>query len=171
MPDNNHAYTVRGECDKARWESLQLPANTTASDGPMAGWQCVVRQNWIRLSERVTLRAGDKVRVSGGPYWEQVDANGTVTRMRMGERGVMAFEEYCELGQSRWIVARGRDGYAALHIGPEEQSTTIPGLVRQPYRLRKVRESRRRPARAFPVAASVIKGTEHGHPSRRRGAA
>ena len=91
--------------------------------------------------------------------------------MRMGERGVMAFEEYCELGQSRWIVARGRDGYAALHVGPEEQSTTIPGLVRRPYRLRKVRASRRRPARAFPAAAPVVKGTEHGHPSRRRGAA
>lgn len=171
MPNANHASTGRVASGRDRWGSWLPSASTTASGQPSMAWQRVLRQNWIRLSERVTLRAGDKVRVSGGPYWEQADANGTVTRMRMGERGVMAFEEYCELGQSRWIVARGRDGYAALHVGPEERSTTIPGLVRRPYRLRKVRAARRRPARALPAAAPVITAAEPSRPVRRRGAA
>lgn len=168
MPD---AYTGRRTCEGDRWGSRPPSASTAVSGQSATALQSVLRQNWIRLSERVTLRAGDKVRVSGGPYWEQADATGTITRMRMGERGMMAFEEYCELGQSRWIVARGRDGYAALHVGPEERSSTIPGLVRRPYRLRKVRESRRRPARALPASAPVIKAAKPGRRLRRRGAA
>lgn len=171
MPNADHANTGRVASGCDRWGSWLPSATTTASGQPSTAWQRVLRQNWIRLSERVTLRAGDKVRVSGGPYWEQADANGNITRMRIGERGVMAFEEYCELGQSRWIVARGRDGYAALHVGSEERSTTIPGLVRRPYRLRKIRAARRRPARALPAAAPVITAAEPSRPVRRRGAA
>ena len=110
----------------------------------------VVRQGWVQLSERVTLRPGDRVRVSGGPYWEQPSPDGGVTRTRMGERGVMVFEEYCRLGQSQWVVARGESGYAALHVGPEERSAEVPGLVRRPYRLRRIRasESQRKSTRA-----------------------
>ena len=171
MPNVNHTCTGRVASGRDRWGSRLPSASMTASGQPATGWQRVSRQNWIRLSERVTLRAVDKVRVSGGPYWEQADANGNITRMRMGERGVMAFEEYCELGQSRWIVARGRDGYAALHVGHEERSTTIPGLVRRPYRLRKVRAARRRPARALPAVHPVINADVSGRPVRRRGAA
>jgi hypothetical protein len=171
MPNVNHASTGRVASGRDRWGSRLPSASMTASGQPATGWQRVSRQNWIRLSERVTLRAGDKVRVSGGPYWEQADANGNITRMRMGERGVMAFEEYCELGQSRWIVARGRDGYAALHVGPEEQSATIPGLVRRPYRLRKVRAAKRGPARPLPAVTPVINAAVSIRPSRRRGAA
>lgn len=113
------------------------PANVSNTDA-------VVRQDRVRLSERVTLQPGDKVRVSGGPYWEQIGADGSVTKTRMGERGVMVFEEYCQLGQSRWIVARGRNGYAALHLGPEEHSAEVPGLVRRPYRLRRIRSAQPR---------------------------
>ena len=99
----------------------------------------VVRQGCLQLSKRVTLRPGDRVRVSGGPYWEQSRPDGGVTKTRLGERGVMVFEEYCQLGHSRWIVARGRNGYAALHLGPQERYTEIPGLMRRPYRLRRIR--------------------------------
>ena len=119
------------------------PANVSNTDA-------VGRQDRVRLSERVTLQPGDKVRVSGGPYWEQIGADGSVTKTRMGERGVMVFEEYCQLGQSRWVVARGQSGYAALHVGPEERSSEVPGLVRRPYRLRRIRaaESQRKSAPA-----------------------
>lgn len=115
-----------------------------------AGPGDVVRQDWVQLSERVTLRPGDRVRVSGGPYWEQPSPDGGVTKTRMGERGVMVFEEYCRLGQRQWVVARGDSGYAALHVGPEERSTEVPGLVRRPYRLRRIRaaESQRKSTQA-----------------------
>ena len=171
MPDANRTSTGCGESDRVRPGSLPSPAATTATGEPVAAWQRVVRQNSIRLSERVTLRAGDKVRVSGGPYWEQADADGTITRMRMGERGVMAFEEHCQLGHRHWIVARGRDGYAALHIGPEERSTTVPGLVRRPYRLRKVRAAKQRSSSRFGASAVVNKPRRSCRRMARRGAA
>ncbi len=171
MPDANHVYSGRDACDRVRSESLPSPANTAASDETMAAWQRVIRQNWIRLSERVTLRAGDKVRISGGPYWEQTDADGTITRVRMGERGVMAFEEYCQLGHRHWIVARGRDGYAALHIGPEQRSTTVPGLVRRPYRLRKVRVAKQRPSPRCGASARMANPGRSCRRMDRRGAA
>lgn len=123
----------------------------------------VVRQGWVQLSQRVTLRPGDRVRVSGGPYWEQPSPDGGVTKVRMGERGVMVFEEYCRLGQSQWVVARGESGYAALHVGPEERSSEVPGLVRRSYRLRRVRsaESQRKSTPA------IVSGRAK-HCSRRR---
>jgi hypothetical protein len=93
----------------------------------------------LRLSPRVLLQAGDKIRVSAGPHYEGHAADGTPARIKMAERGVMIFEEYCELGTRRWIVARGKAGFAALHIGPEEVSSEIPGLIRRPYRVTKVR--------------------------------
>lgn len=142
----------RNECRGGRnpvggSSSYSVAAFTSASAGiAKASPGDVVRQGWVQLSERVTLRPGDSVRVSGGPYWEQPSPDGGVTKMRMGERGVMVFEEYCRLGQSQWVVARGESGYAALHVGPEERSSEVPGLVRRPYRLRRVRaaESRRK---------------------------
>jgi hypothetical protein len=107
----------------------------------------------LRLSPRVLLQAGDKIRVSAGPYYESRDnADGTPVRIKMAERGVMVFEEYCELGTRRWIVARGKAGFAALHIGPEEVSSEIPGLVRRPYKVTKVR-AKDRPGRSARLAS------------------
>ncbi len=97
----------------------------------------------LRLSPRVLLQAGDKIRVSAGPYYESHDRAGNAVRMKMAERGVMTFLGYGESGTSRWIEARGKAGFAALHIGPEEISSEIPGLIRRPYKIRKVRVKNR----------------------------
>ena len=136
------------------------PANVSNTDA-------VVRQDRVRLSERVTLQPGDKVRVSGGPYWEQIGADGSVTKTRMGERGVMVFEEYCQLGQSQWVVARGDNGYAALHVGPEERSSEVPGLVRRPYRLRRIRPTQSRRKRTSAIARGRAKPGSRRRPARR----
>jgi len=96
----------------------------------------------LRLSPRVILQAGDKIRVSAGPYYEGRDATGNAVKIKMAEKGVMVFSSYCELGASRWIEAHGKAGFAALHVAPEENSSEIPGLVRRPYKVRKVRGSR-----------------------------
>ncbi len=103
----------------------------------------VVRHPEYRLSPRVLLQAGDKIRVSAGPYYESRDLAGNAVRMKMAERGVMTFLGYGESGTSRWIEARGKAGFAALHIGPEEISGEIPGLIRRPYKIRKVRVKNR----------------------------
>ena len=130
----------------------------------------VMRQEWVRMSKRVSLHPGDKVRVSGGPYWEQIGMDGSITKTRMAERGVMVFEEYCQLGQRRWVVARGRNGYAALHIGPQEQSCDVPGLVRRPYRLRRIRPAKAHRKVAPARDSARVKPSARRRHARRRGA-
>lgn len=110
------------------------PGGYGGSGGPQ-----VARYDQLRLSERVLLVPGDRIRVSAGPYFESHVDDGYVVKAKMAERGVMNFVEYCELGESRWILARGKAGYAALHIGVQERSELLPGLVRRPYKVSKVR--------------------------------
>lgn len=88
------------------WERRDIDTMKMSPDN-VSNTDAVVRQDRVRLSERVTLQPGDKVRVSGGPYWEQIGADGSVTKTRMGEQGVMVFEECCGLCQNEWVVARG----------------------------------------------------------------
>ena len=107
----------------------------------------------LRLSPRVILHAGDRIRVSAGPYYESRDAAGNAVKTKMAEKGVMVFSSYCELGTSQWIEARGKAGFAALHIGPEENSSEIPGLVRRPYRVTKLRPSKTLPKARLPKGA------------------
>lgn len=116
------------------------PSGYGGSGGPQ-----VQRYDQLRLSERVLLVPGDKIRVSAGPYYEGHDGDGIVVKTKMAERGIMTFVEYCELGDSRWIVARGKAGYAALHMGVQERSELLPALVRRPYKVRKLRPKGRRP--------------------------
>lgn len=118
------------------------PRAAQAAPGGQHGAACaaqVRRYDHLRLSERVLLKQGARIRVSAGPYYEDRDGDGNVVKTKMAERGVMTFEEYCELNESRWIVARGKAGYAALHMGLQERSELLPGLVRRPYKIRKVR--------------------------------
>lgn len=133
----------RGEFDRAN------PRGTSHPTEPTVQANGVRRHEWVRLSERVMLESGDRIRVCGGPYWQQIDADGTVVKTRMAERGVMVFDSYCEYRDSRWIVARGSSGYASLHIGEEHPSEDIPGYIRRPYRVTKVR--RRGPTRSRPA--------------------
>lgn len=114
-----------------------------------AGGAQVRRYDHLRLSERVLLVTGNKIRVSAGPYYEDHDGDGNVMKTKMAERGIMVFEEYCELNESRWIVARGKAGYAALHMGLQERSEPLPGLVRRPYKVRKVRPRKTARVRSY----------------------
>lgn len=94
-----------------------------------------------RLSERVILKRGDKIRVSAGPYFETKDTAGNVIRMKMAERGAMTFTAYCELGNTRWIEAYGKSGFAALRISSDDGggSKLMPGFVACPYKIAKLR--------------------------------
>jgi hypothetical protein len=114
-----------------------------------------VRHLEYRLSERVFLSRGDKIRVSAGPYYESRDPDGNVVRAKMAERGVMVFCGYCELGETRWIEACGKSGFAALRISDDDGSgsTLMPGFVRRPYKITKLRAHKAR-AKARVVKAS-----------------
>lgn len=116
-----------------------VPINNKPPDTP-------VRHLEYRLSERVVLIRGDKIRVSSGPYYDMPETAGHVTRMKMGERGVMTFLACCELGNTRWIEAYGKSGFAALRISSDDRGgwALMPGFVRRPYKITKVKPRKSR---------------------------
>lgn len=129
--DNNH--------DNKAVPSFLVPINNNSPDTP-------VRHVEYRLSERVVLNRGDKIRVSAGPYYDMPDTAGHVTRMKLAERGVMTFLAYCELGNTRWIEAYGKSGFAALRISNDDGggSALMSGFVRRPYKIAKLRPRKSR---------------------------
>ncbi len=56
----------------------------------------------------------------------------------------MEFLGYYERGKSKWILAHGKSGYATLYMGPEEESTHIPGYIRRPYKITKLKQPRKK---------------------------
>lgn len=135
VPDNKVAYTG----DNKAAICFLVPINNKPPDTP-------VRHLEYRLSERVVLNRGDRIRVSAGPYFDMPNTAGHVTRTKMAERGVMTFLAYCELGNTRWIEAYGKSGFAALRISSDDGggSALMPGFVRRPYKIAKLRPRKSR---------------------------
>jgi len=111
--------------------------------------QPVVRPNGVvevatwRASPRRTLRAGDTIEVSKGPYWQGRAEDGTPVRHRMAESGTMTFQCFCECGDSAWVEARTEQGgrVVVLPVGPPDKTSPLsPGIVRRPYRIAKPRK-------------------------------
>lgn len=90
-----------------------------------------------RLSARVTLRRGDKIRVSGGPFIRLHDGE----KMRMAVSGVCTFQNAVKRGAVVCLVARhAKSGWVALHVAGRRRNMDIPNLVCRPYKIRKVRK-------------------------------
>ena len=92
-----------------------------------------------RVSERVVLRAGDRFRVSGGPYYRLASGE----KVPMAARGVMTFRRALRTGRGgrRVLIeaSAGDEGTVILHIEGSRRSP-VPGLVPRPYRItRKLR--------------------------------
>lgn len=130
--------TRRGRGVRSRGPSIAR-GSAPPSGQPVVRPNGVVERTTWRASPRQTLRAGDEVIVHGGPYWEGRDEDGTPVRHRMAERGRMVFRAHCEIGDSAWVEATSGRGVVVLHVGHEQPSSVVPGLVRRPYRLSKVR--------------------------------
>jgi hypothetical protein len=92
-----------------------------------------------RVSERVVLRAGDRFRVSGGPYYRL--SNGE--KIAMAARGVMTFRRALRTGRGGkrvLIEASAGEGTVILHVEGSRRSP-VDGLVPRPYKItRKLRE-------------------------------
>jgi hypothetical protein len=92
-----------------------------------------------RVSTRVVLRAGDRFRVSGGPYYRL--SNGEKTAM--AARGVMTFRRALRTGRGGrrvLIEASAGEGTVILHVEGSRRSP-VDGLVPRPYKItRKLRE-------------------------------
>ena len=97
-----------------------------------------------RYGKRSFIYAGDKFRVSGGPYFVGTDDEGKRTRVPMGEHGVFVFRRYCELGASKWIEANGENGMVIIYVGRSRPSKQVDGMRLQPHTIRPVYQGKRR---------------------------
>jgi hypothetical protein len=91
-----------------------------------------------QVSTRVVLRAGDRFRVSGGPYYRLASGE----KIPMSARGVMTFRRALRTGRGGrrvLIEASAGEGTVILHVEGSRRSP-VPGLVPRPYRItRKLR--------------------------------
>lgn len=91
----------------------------------------------FRLSKKVTLEPGDKIRVSAGPYYLAQSGN----KIGMGEKGVGTFVS-AEANGSAIYVRFGNGLYSAtrfVYIGPEHISEAT-GTVMRPHKITKLRK-------------------------------
>ena len=89
-------------------------------------------QKEYRYSQKVLFREGDKMRVSGGPYYETKDGK----RIKMGVSGICIFSHVDEQGNI-WVSGKG--GKRILYMGKPHLSETT-GTHMVPHVLRKVRK-------------------------------
>jgi len=87
--------------------------------------------NTYRLSPRVILQPGDRIRVSSGPYYRLGGQ-----RIPLAARGVHVVVEVVQQRSRVYLLAYGPGGYALLHVAGRRRSR-IPGLVCRPYRVRR----------------------------------
>ena len=92
-----------------------------------------------QLSPRVTLVPGDRIRVSGGPYYRLASGE----RVSMAARGTFTLVAVEQGRRGRvCLLAYGPGGYAVLHVAGRRRSR-VPGLVARPYRVKRVGSRRK----------------------------
>lgn len=89
----------------------------------------------FRLSPKITLRLGDKVRVSGGPYYQTQDGK----KISMGEKGVGEFAGADEKGTGIYVRFPKYSSARFVYIGPEGVSE-LTGTILKPHKVRKIRQ-------------------------------
>ncbi|NBW20277.1 MAG: hypothetical protein EBR82_71140 [Caulobacteraceae bacterium] len=88
-----------------------------------------------RVSERVTLRPGDRFRVGAGPYYRLASGE----RVPMAVRGIVTFRRAirCGRGGRRVLIeAQAGEGTVILHVAGPRSNRLVPGLVCRPYAIR-----------------------------------
>jgi hypothetical protein len=94
---------------------------------------------------RSVLRAGDRFRVSGGPYYQNDDG----TKTLMAERGTFVFRRYCVRGASKWLEAvQVGGGAVVLWVGKASRNPDLPSFRRRPYKVRKITDRKRQQKKA-----------------------
>lgn len=87
-----------------------------------------------QVSPRVTLRRGDKFRVSAGPYYRMPDG----AKMRMAVSGVCVFNRAVKQGAIVYIEAKHVSCRhdVVLHVQGRRKNTVMPAMVCRPYKIR-----------------------------------
>ena len=92
-----------------------------------------------QLSPRVTLKPGDRFRVTAGPYYRLASGE----RVSMAARGTFVLLAVEQTARGRvTLLGYGSGGYAVLHVAGRRRSR-IAGLVARPYRVRRVGSRRK----------------------------
>lgn len=90
----------------------------------------------FRLSKKVVLEEGDKVRVSGGPYYLSQSGR----KIGMGESGTGIFASAEENGEAIYVRFDRKSSTARfVYIGPERFSEST-GVTLRPHRIVKLRK-------------------------------
>jgi hypothetical protein len=87
----------------------------------------------FRLSEKVTLNEGDKVRISSGPYY--ISSSGA--KINMGEKGVGTFVSATEDKTAVYVKFKNETP-KYVYIGPEKLASDT-GTIMRPHKITKVR--------------------------------
>lgn len=95
-----------------------------------------------QVSPRVTLRRGDRFRISGGPYYKTADGR----RLPMAVRGVCTFVRATRDGSRVYIEAHNKkEGSVLLHVAGRRRNDFMPGFVCRPYKIKgRLRKERKR---------------------------
>ena len=89
-------------------------------------------QKEYRYSPKVLFREGDKMRVSGGPYYQTKEGQ----KIKMGVSGMYFFSHVDEQGNV-WVQDKG--GQQLVYMG-EPYISDKTGTHMEPHKLRKVRK-------------------------------
>jgi hypothetical protein len=86
------------------------------------------------VSEKLTLRAGDMFRVTGGPYYVKRNESRKKVRVSMAAKGPFRFMQACERGSQIWIEAISvRDNSSAV-LSLTKRRSILPGaMIPRPY--------------------------------------
>lgn len=88
----------------------------------------------FRLGPKTVLEKGDRIRVSGGPYF----ITETGEKIHMGEKGIGRFVEATSNGEALW-VRFSSFGERYVYIGPEKVSENT-GMVYKAHKIVKIRK-------------------------------
>lgn len=89
----------------------------------------------FRLSKKVTLNEGDKIRVTAGPYYVTKDGK----KIGMGEHGVGTFVREVDEKGAAIYVKFGTGTARFVYIGPKYVSD-VTGTIMRPHKIVKLRK-------------------------------
>lgn len=91
----------------------------------------------FRLSHKVFLEKGDKIRVSGGPYYPAKSGQ----KISMGEKGIGEFMSVNENETAIYVKFGENSSPKFVYIGPEGISETT-GTYLRPHKITKIRKKK-----------------------------
>lgn len=91
----------------------------------------------FKLSQKVSLEKGDRIRVSEGPYY----LSNSGARIKLGEKGTGVFTGSSSDGTSISVTFDRDQTSKYVYIGPEKVSPTT-GTIMRPHKITKIRKKK-----------------------------